>query len=86
MALNGDQLGQELYNLRQTFNDKTFAQLEQQYGSIEEARLEMCKAEATLIVNHFKNNAEGIYQTGSLIAGPNPVTKVGAVPVAVKLN
>lgn len=85
MALNKDTLGTELYNVRAGFNDKTLDELIDQYGNLEAARLAMAKAEAEVIINHFKNNAEGEYQTGSLVAGANPVTKVPAT-IAVKIK
>lgn len=86
MALNKDILGQALYDFRATFNNKTIEQLETDFGSLEAARLAEAKGEAEIIINHFKDNAEGEYQTGSLIAGPNPVTKVSGITVAVKIK
>lgn len=85
MALNKDTLGLSLYNVRKTFNDKTIEQLEAEHGDLEGARLALAKAEAEVFINHLKDNAEGEYQTGSLVAGANPVTKVPAT-VAVKIK
>lgn len=84
MALDKDILGQAIYDVRNIYSNKTAAQLITTYGNIEAARLHAAKAEAEVIINHFKANAEGRYQTGTLIAGPNTVTQVG-VTVAVKL-
>ena len=85
MALDKDTLGLSLYNVRKTFNDKTIEQLEAEHGDLESARLALAKAEAEVFINHIKNNAEGEYQTGSLVAGANPVTKV-PLTVAVKIK
>lgn len=85
MALNATDLGTALYNFRNSFNNKTVEELIQAYGTIEAARLQSCIGEAEVIINYLKNNAEGVYQNGSLIAGPNPVTKVGTT-VAIKLQ
>jgi hypothetical protein len=86
MALNKDTLGQALYDFRTTFNNKTIEQLEAEFGNLESARLAAAKGEAEIIINHIKNNAEGEYQLGSLIAGANAVTKVSGVTVAVKIK
>ncbi len=77
MALNKDILGTALYNFRSGFNDKTIEEIELTFGNIETARLELAKGEAEIIIDHFKNNAEGEYQAGTLIAGANAVTRVG---------
>lgn len=59
MALDKDILGAELYDMRNAyFNNKTADELITEYGSIEAARLEACKKEAEVIINHFVNNAE----------------------------
>ena len=85
MALNKDILGTSLYNVRNSFNDKTIEELEALYGSLDQARLALAKAEAEVFINHLKDNAEGEYQTGSLVAGATPVTKV-PLTVAVKIK
>lgn len=75
MALDKDILGQDLYDIRNTFfNNKTLAQLEATYGTIENARLEACKKEAEVIIEHFKNNAVLIVPGTGLTAGATPVT------------
>lgn len=86
MALNKDILGQALYDFRSAFNGKTIDELETEFGSLEAARLAIAKGEAEIFINHIKDNAEGEYQTGSLVAGPNPVTKVSGVTIAVKIK
>jgi hypothetical protein len=86
MALNKDILGQALYDFRVGFNSKTIEQLETEFGSLEAARLAMAKGEAEIFINHIKDNAEGEYQNGSLVAGPNPVTRVGGITIAVKIK
>lgn len=85
MALNKDVLGTALYNVRQAWNNKSYDDLLTEHGTMEAARLAMCKAEADVIITHFKTNADGVYQPGSLIAGANAVTNVGVV-VAIKIN
>lgn len=86
MALDKDILGQALYDFRAGFNGKTIEELETEFGTLEGARLAMAKGEAEIFINHIKNNAEGEYQNGSLIAGPNPVTRVSGVTIAVKIK
>lgn len=78
MPLNKDTLGTALYNCRAIFSNKTKDELETTYGSIENARLEACKAEAEVIINHFKNNILlTIPATGYISASPgSPVTGV----------
>lgn len=84
MALDKDILGQALYDFRTAFNNKNIDDLIAEYGTMEAARLAFAKGEANVIINHFKANAEGQYQTGTLTAGGQPVVKVG-VSVAVKI-
>ena len=75
MSLDKDILGQALYVNRNTFfNNKTLAQLEATYGTIENARLEACKKEAEVIINHFKNNAVLHVPGLGLTAGATAVT------------
>lgn len=68
MALNKDVLGLALYNKRVAFNDKTYDDLVQQYGTIEAARLAACEADAEAIIDHFKNNGVLIVPAAGLIA------------------
>lgn len=75
MALDKDILGQALYDMRNTFfNNQTLAQLEATYGTIENARLEGCKKEAEVIINHFKNFGTLNVPGTGLVAGPTAVT------------
>jgi hypothetical protein len=75
MALDKDILGQALYDMRNNFfNNQTLAQLEATYGTIESARLEGCKKEAEVIIDHFKNNAVLHVPGAGLTAGATAVT------------
>lgn len=75
MALNKDILGTDLYNMQnQFFNNKTSDEIIMLYGSMEAARLECCKKEAEIIINHFKNNIQLSIPGLGLTAGANPVT------------
>lgn len=56
MALDKDLLGQDLYDVRNLFDNKNYDALVQEYGSIEAARLALCKKEAEAIINHFISN------------------------------
>lgn len=78
MALSKDILGQDLYDKRSDFTNKTKDELETTYGSIEAARLAACKAEAQAIIDHFKNNIQLIIPAVGLVsAAPGaPVTGV----------
>jgi hypothetical protein len=84
MALNKDTLGQALYDTRLEWLNRDIDSVLQEYGTLEAARLAMCKAEAEVIINHIKNNADGVYQTGTLVAGANAVTPTA--PVAIKIQ
>lgn len=86
MALNKDILGQDIYDVRAIYSNKTAQQLITTYGSMEAARLHAAKAEAEVIINHFKNNAEGKYQAATLQAGSNTVVPIGANPTVIKLS
>lgn len=83
MALDATTLGNEIYNVRLYFANKTLAQLTTEFGSLEAVRQEICKREANAIIEHFKANAEGRYQTGSLTAGNVPVTATTAINVKI---
>lgn len=76
MALNKDILGLALHNRRLDFCDKTYDQLIATYGSMDNARLEMAKADADEIIKHFKNNIQiTIPALGLISASPgSPVT------------
>ena len=76
MPLSKDILGTDLYNVRNTFSNKTEQDLIATYGSIENARLAACKAEAEAIINHFKaNSLLTIPALGFISASPGqPVT------------
>ena len=63
--------------MRQTFfNNKTHDELLMMYGTMENARLEACKKEAEIIINHFKNNSQINIPGLGLVApaGGGPVT------------
>lgn len=85
MPMNKDVLGLALYNVRKSYSDKTINQLIDEFGSLEAARLAQAKEEAEQIINHITNEAAGIYQSGSLVAGANPVTRVGN-SITVKIS
>ncbi|MBS1641540.1 MAG: hypothetical protein JSR11_03595 [Bacteroidetes bacterium] len=72
MALNGDILGDEVYNIRKSYSDKTLQQLIDDYGSLDGARLQECKDEMNAIVNHFKTN--GTIPAIGFAAPNGPVT------------
>lgn len=56
MAMNKDLLGLDLYNIRQMFSNKTMDELIDEYGTLENIRIEACKKEAEVIINHLKNS------------------------------
>lgn len=56
MPLNKDTLGTALFTARETFSNKTIQQLEQEYGSLNAAKLAAAKADAEAIIEHFKAN------------------------------
>ncbi len=72
MALNKDTLGGLLYNARLQFQGKTADELIQAYGSLDDAFLAACKADAEAIINHFKN--DGTVPALGLNAPNGPVT------------
>lgn len=57
MALDKDILGTALYNVRSNFSNQSANDLITTYGSMEAARLAAAKAEADVIINHFKTNS-----------------------------
>ncbi|MBL0144939.1 MAG: hypothetical protein IPP48_03435 [Chitinophagaceae bacterium] len=79
MALNKDVLGTALYNRRNSFNNKTIDELIAEHGTIEAARLAMCKADADEIINHFKNNAVVNANTFFAPEHAGPVTGTGTI-------
>lgn len=85
MALDKNVLGQALHDARKVFCDKTMDELINEYGSLDNVRKAQATADADEIIKHFKNNAEGKYQPGTLIAGGNAVTSLGVNP-AIKLQ
>lgn len=85
MPMNKDVLGTALYNVRKKYSDKTIDEIKDEFGSLDQARLAQAKEEADEIINHIKNEADGIYQSGSLVAGANPVNRVGST-ITVKIN
>jgi hypothetical protein len=74
MSLVAADLGQDLYNARQPFNDMDMQQLIATYGSLDGARLAMATADATAIINHFKNHGVLHVPGTGLVAGSTPVT------------
>lgn len=82
MALNKDILGTDLYNIRHVFDGKTLDDLIGEYGSLEAARLEVCKREAEAIINHIKNFAQINATVGvGLAASTFPVEGLSAVNI-----
>lgn len=75
MALDKNILGMALHNMRnEFFNNKTEQELITQYGSMDNARLEGCKKEAEVIIDHFKNYAVLNVPGTGLTAGATVVT------------
>ena len=74
MALNKDVLGAALYSRRNSFNDKTLDELIAEYGTLENLRLAICKADAEEIINHFKSAALITLNPAGLTAGATAVT------------
>lgn len=72
--LNKDVLGQDLYNARNAFNNLTATELITAYGSLANARLAACKADAEAIINHFKSSSLLTIPGTGLAAGPTAVT------------
>lgn len=54
MALDKDELGLDLYNVRMNFSNKTMDELIAIHGSLENIWLAACKADAEAIINHIK--------------------------------
>ena len=74
--LNKDILGQALYDSRKVFDGLTVDQIIAQYGSLELARLAACKADAQVIIDHFKSNIVVSIPGTGLVAGTSAVTGV----------
>jgi hypothetical protein len=75
VALDKDVLGQALYDMRNGFwNNKTIDELIAEYGTLEAARLEACKKEADVIIQHFKTNGVLSVPGLGLFAGSTPIT------------
>jgi hypothetical protein len=72
MALDKDVLGMALYDARDAFNNKTYQQLVDEYGTIENARIAACKADAEAIINHLTTHA--IIPATGLVAPNGAVT------------
>lgn len=68
--LNKDILGQALYDVRNSYSNKTLQNLIDTYGSLEGARLSQAKDEADAIINHFKTNAK-LTVPGTGLASPS---------------
>lgn len=58
MSLNKDILGQLLFDVRNTFNNRTMDDLIAQYGTLDAVRLAICKADAEAIISHIKDYAD----------------------------
>jgi hypothetical protein len=82
MALDKDILGLAIYNVRNSFSNKTVAQLEAAHGTLEGARLECAKQEAEAIINHFK--ATVVHVPGAGLTAPNG--PVGGTSVTGKIQ
>lgn len=78
MSLNKDILGQALFDVRNSFNNRTHDDLVAAFGDDNAIRLAICKAEAVCIINHF--TTYGVVPALGLIA-PN-----GAVTGSAKIN
>ena len=74
MALDKDILGQSIYDVRAIYSNKTSSQLITTYGSLEAAKLHAAKAEANIIINHFKTAAILTIPGAGLLAGATAVT------------
>jgi len=83
MALNKDTLGTALYNARSEWQNRDIDSLLNEYGTLEAARLEMCKAEAEAIIEHLRSNADGLYVVGTLAAGATAVTATGVRQIRI---
>ena len=74
MSLNANTLGQALHDARQPFNDKSMADLIATYGTLDEVRLALAKADAGAIIDHFKANGVLHVPGTGLLAGSVAVT------------
>lgn len=57
MAMDKDILGEALFNVRQVFSNKGMDDLMAEYGTLDNIRMEACKQEADVIINHLNTNA-----------------------------
>lgn len=77
MALDKDELGLDLFNVRKFFSDKTMDELIALYGSLDGIRLAACKADAEVIINHIKAKGKvsgNVTTTGSATAQSGTIT------------
>lgn len=72
MSLDKDILGTARFNALNAFNNRTLDDLMNQYGTLDNLRVAMMKADSDAIVTHFKTSAT-IPATG-LIAPNGAVT------------
>lgn len=74
MALDKDTLGAARAAAKSMFNGKTIDEILMMYGSLDNARLAIEKADSEAIINHFKANAQLNVPGAGLTAGPTAVT------------
>lgn len=77
MALDKDELGLDLFNVRKFFSDKTMDELIAIYGTLDAVRLAACKADAEAIINHIKAKGKvsgNVTTTGSSTAQSGTIT------------
>jgi hypothetical protein len=74
--LNSNVLGQALHDAREQFNNKSWEELLQLYGSPEGIRLAAAKADAAANITHFKTDGVlNVPGAGLISSTPgNPVT------------
>lgn len=77
MALNGNDLGDLVYAVRQTYSNKTVTQLVADYGSIENARKAAARDEMTVVVNYLKAN--GVVLPGTFANSGGAVAGAGTI-------
>jgi len=74
MALDNSILGEAIYEARSIFTNQTYDELITTYGSLEAARLAICKAEAAAIISHFQTSGELHVPALGFMAGTVAVT------------
>lgn len=77
MALDKDELGLDLYNVRKNFSNKTMDELIAIYGTLDNIWLAACKADAEAIINHIKAKGKvsgNVTTTGTSTAQSGTIT------------